>query len=164
MSLQSPSGPPASAAAVPPCAPQDAGDEAACQRAAVLAAVARLALKGKEVGLLCDDPSQPEALVAYRAAIELGAHVSLVRPRFEELGETEAIREAARMLGRLYDGVACVAIPGAVIEQLRALAGVPVIVEPAAGLPIAGVVPRTATEADRHQPWQAAFIRGFAPA
>ncbi len=162
MSLQSTPGSPASAAAVPACAAQDSRDEAVRQRALVMTAVARLALKGKEVGLLCDDPSQPEALVAYRAAIELGAHVSLVRPRFEELGEAEAIREAARMLGRLYDGVACVAIPGAVIEQLRALAGVPVIVEPAAGLPLAGALQRTATEADRHQPWQAALVSAFA--
>lgn len=164
MSLQPSSGYPASAAVTPPCAPQDAGDLAARQRALVLAAVARLALKGKEVGLLCDDPSQPEALVAYRAAIELGAHVALVRPRFAELGEPDAILEAARMLGRLYDGLACVAIPGAVVEQLRAFAGVPVIVEPAAGLPLAGALQRTAAEADRQQPWQAAFVSAFAAA
>ena len=164
MSPQPSSGLPAAVAVADSCEPHEAGGEATRQRAMVRAAVARMTLSGKEVGLLCDDPSQPEALVAYRAAIELGAHVSLVRPRFAELGGSEAIREAARMLGRLYDGVACVVISGAVIEQLRAFAGVPVIIEPAAGLTLTGAVAHPETEEDRCLSWQAAFIAGFASA
>jgi ornithine carbamoyltransferase len=162
MSPQSSSGSPAAVMATASCEPHDVRGEAARQRAMVLAAVARMALRGKEVGLLCDDPSQPEALLAYRAAIELGAHVSLVRPRFAELGGSEAIREAARMLGRLYDGVACVAIPVAAIEQLRTFAGVPVIVEPAAGLMLIDAVTHLETEEDRCLSWQVALVAGFA--
>jgi ornithine carbamoyltransferase len=164
MSLQPSPGSPAPGAATPPCELQGADGESARQRAEVRAAVARAALKGRVVGLLCDDPSRPEALVAYRAAIGLGAHVSLVRPRFEELGEPEAMREAVRMLGRLYDVVVCVAIPGAVVEQLRALAGVPVIVEPAAGLALIGAAARPATEEECCLPWQAALVSSFASA
>ena len=163
MSLQPSNDSPASAVAVPSCGPRGAG-EAAPQRASILAAVARMALKGKEVGLLCDDPSQPEALVAYRAAIELGAHVSLVRPRFAELGGSEAIREAARMLGRLYDGVACVAIDGAVIDELRAFAGVPVIVDVVADLALPGAVTPPETDDERCLAWQAALVTGFTSA
>jgi len=163
MSLQPSPGSPASAAAVPACEPRGA-DETAPRHGSILAAVARMALKGKEVGLLCDDPSQPEALVAYRAAIELGAHVSLVRPRFAELGGGEAIREAARVLGRLYDGVACVAIPGAVIDELRAAAGVPVIVDRVADVAVPGTVAFPETEDGRCLSWQAALIAGFTSA
>jgi ornithine carbamoyltransferase len=164
MSLQPSPGSPAPVAAMLPCELQGADGESARQRALVCAAVARAALTGREVGLLCDDPSQPEALVAYRAAIELGAHVSLVRPRFEELGESEPMREAVRMLGRLYDAVVCVAIPAAAIEQLRSLAGVPVIVEPAAGLAMVGAAAYPEAEEGRCLSWQAALLAGFASA
>jgi ornithine carbamoyltransferase len=139
----------------------------------MLAGRAQAALKGKNLGLLCDDPSQPEALLAYRAAVELGAHVSLVRPRFEEQGDAQAMPETARMLGRLYDGVACVAIPRAVTDQLRALSGVPVIDEldivAPAGHPTvacaacaAGIDhPDAFCATDRHVLWQLALIAGF---
>ncbi len=87
----------------------------------------RAALAGKNLGLLCDDPSLEEALLAYRAAADLGAHVSLVRPRFAGEQEFHAIPETARMLGRLYDIIACVALPPDLVEALRSGAGVPVV-------------------------------------
>ena len=87
----------------------------------------RAALAGKNLGLLCDDPSLEEALLAYRAAADLGAHVSLVRPRFTGVQEVLAIPETARMLGRLYDVIACVALPPHVVQALRSEAGVPVV-------------------------------------
>ncbi len=88
---------------------------------------ARVALAGKNLGLLCDDPSLEEALLAYRAAADLGAHVSLVRPRFSGEQELRAIPETAHMLGRLYDIIACVALPPELVEALRSGAGVPVV-------------------------------------
>jgi hypothetical protein len=88
---------------------------------------ARAALAGKNLGLLCDDPSLEEALLAYRAAADLGAHVSLVRPRFAGEQELHAIPETAHMLGRLYDVIACVALPPELVEALRIGAGVPVV-------------------------------------
>ena len=84
-------------------------------------------LKGRNLALLCDDPAQPDALLAYRAAIDLGAHVALVRPRFGEGEQTDPLPETARMLGRLYDGIVCVAVPGNLVERLRPLAGIPVL-------------------------------------
>ena len=91
------------------------------------AAPARAALAGKNLGLLCDDPSLEEALLAYRAAADLGAHVSLVRPRFTGERELRAVPETAHMLGRLYDVIACVALPPELVEALRSGAGVPVV-------------------------------------
>lgn len=88
---------------------------------------ARTALAGKNLGLLCDDPSLEEALLAYRAAADLGAHVSLVRPRFTGEQELRAVPETAHMLGRLYDVIACVALPPQLVGALRRGAGVPVV-------------------------------------
>jgi len=83
-------------------------------------------LRGRNVGLLCDDPAQPEALLVCRAATELGAHVSLVRPQLENVDEMKA-GETARLLGRLYDALACVGLPSHLVLQLRERAGVLVV-------------------------------------
>lgn len=90
------------------------------------AAVGRATLMGRKVGLLCDDPAQPEALLVCRAASELGAHVSLVRPQLEDVDEAKAA-ETARVLGRLYDALACVGLPSRLVLQLRERAGVLVL-------------------------------------
>jgi ornithine carbamoyltransferase len=83
-------------------------------------------LSGKNIGLLCEDPAQPEALLVCRAVIELGARVSLVRPRLEDVDAAKAA-DTARILGRLYDAVACVALPPDLVQQLRERAGIPVL-------------------------------------
>ena len=104
-----------------------AGPDQAASRARPEGAAARAALAGKNLGLLCDDPSLEEALLAYRAAADLGAHVSLVRPRFTGEREVLAIPETAHMLGRLYDVIACVGLLPDLVEALRSEAGVPVV-------------------------------------
>ena len=129
------------------------------QGAPVTAAPSPVALRSKNLGLLCDDPALPEALLAYRAAADLGAHVSLVRPRFTGAQEVHAIPETARMLGRLYDVLACVALPQALILALRAEAGVPVVGDLDIGAAAAG--PCTDAMAigadDRLRQWQRAL-------
>lgn len=87
----------------------------------------RTLLAARNLGLLCDDPSLEEALLAYRAAVDLGGHVALVRPRFDGDQERRAIPETAHMLGRLYDVIACVGLSAEIVEALRAHAGVPVV-------------------------------------
>jgi len=84
-------------------------------------------LKGRKLGVLCDMPPQAEAILVHRAALELGAHVSLVHPGFDESSDGAAMLHTARMLGRLYDVVACLAIAPALVRQLRAAAGIPVL-------------------------------------
>ena len=88
---------------------------------------ARTVLAGKNLGLLCDDPALEEALLACRAASELGARVSLVRPRLDGERERDALLETAHLLGRLYDVIACVALPAELVAALRDAAGVPVV-------------------------------------
>ena len=92
-----------------------------------LADAGRALLKDKNLGLLCDDPSLDDALLAYRAAVDLGARVALVRPRFTGAQEVRAIPETARMLGRLYEIIVCVALPADLVEALRRESGVPVL-------------------------------------
>jgi len=84
-------------------------------------------LKGRKLGVLCDMPPQDEATIVHRAALELGAHVSLVHPGFDETSDGAAVLQTARTLGRLYDVVACLAIAPALVRQVRAVAGIPVL-------------------------------------
>jgi ornithine carbamoyltransferase len=84
-------------------------------------------LKGRKLGVLCGEPGRAEALLVRRAALELGAHVSLVHPGFDAGGDGAALIHTARTLGRLYDVVACLALPPGLVRQLRAAAGIPVL-------------------------------------
>ncbi len=84
-------------------------------------------LNGLNVGLLCDDPSLPEALMAYRAAADLGAHVSLVRPCFSEQQDEKSLHDVAHLLGRLYDLLVCVELAPEIVDMLRVVSGVPVV-------------------------------------
>ncbi|MEP6503287.1 MAG: hypothetical protein ABJD97_08165 [Betaproteobacteria bacterium] len=110
--------------------------------------------------MLCDDPSLPEALLAYRAAVDLGAHVSLVRPRFGGEEEAHAIPETARMLGRLYDVLACVALPRHLVEAVRDASGVPVVGDIDIEAPRA--IADDAYAAERLHLWQRALAASLA--
>jgi ornithine carbamoyltransferase len=84
-------------------------------------------LKGRKLGVLSGESGCAEALLVRRAALELGAHVSLVRPGFDEGSDSVALIQTGRTLGRLYDVVACLALPPVLVRQLRAAAGIPVL-------------------------------------
>lgn len=130
----------------------------------------RAVLKDKNLGLLCDDPSLDDALLAYRAAADLGARVALVRPRFTGEQELRAVPETAHMLGRLYDVLVCVALPADLVKALRRDSGVPVVgdidVEPvvaSAGPPPGPVDDLAEIDADqRLRQWQRALADGLA--
>ena len=83
-------------------------------------------LKGKNLGLLCDVDDSPEAVLFRRAATELGAHVSHIRPRLTEASPDHEVLHTGRLLGRLYDAVECHGLAPALVARLGAAAGVPV--------------------------------------
>lgn len=85
-----------------------------------------LPLRGKNLGLLCDDDSEHSAQLFRRAASELGAHVAHVRSNLGEASSAHELQETARMLGRLYDAVECQGLPAALVARLAAEADVPV--------------------------------------
>jgi ornithine carbamoyltransferase len=83
-------------------------------------------LRGKKLALLCDADDGADAVLFHSAAAELGAHVSHIRPGFSELSGPGDFQHAARMLGRLYDGIECQGIAPALVAVIGREAGVPV--------------------------------------
>ena len=83
-------------------------------------------LKGKRLGLLCEAVDDPDAVLFHRAAAELGAQVTHVRPSLTETSTPLEVAYTARMLGRLYDAVECQGMPSALVQRMGDDAGVPV--------------------------------------
>lgn len=83
-------------------------------------------LRGKRLALLCDSDRSVEAVLFCRAAEALGANVAHVRPGLTELSPKAALKDTARVLGRLYDGIECQGLSQGLIEQVRREAGIPV--------------------------------------
>jgi ornithine carbamoyltransferase len=83
-------------------------------------------LRGKHVGLLCEDMDSRDAALFYDAARELGATVARIRPSVAALNGEAELRTTALWLGRLYDAIECQGLPADVVMQLRSAAGVPV--------------------------------------
>ena len=79
----------------------------ACSRATTSPLQRQGLLRGKNVALLCASPDDLDALLFQRAASELGAHVSHIRPDLSEPSSSPVFRHTAQMLGRLYQAVEC---------------------------------------------------------
>lgn len=86
----------------------------------------RAILRGKRLALLCETEPDMDTDLFCRAARALGAEVSHVRPGFDEPAHAATLRETARTLGRLYDGIECRGLAPAVVAGVRRDAGVPV--------------------------------------
>jgi ornithine carbamoyltransferase len=83
-------------------------------------------LKGKHLGLLTDAPEAHAATLFVRAATELGALVSHIRPSLSDLATQSVCRDTSQMLGRLYDGIECQGLPAQLAQQIGREAGIPV--------------------------------------
>jgi ornithine carbamoyltransferase len=83
-------------------------------------------LRGKNLGLLCADDTQPQALFFRQAASELGAHVAHIGMSLSERSSTQEVAHTARMIGRLYDAVECQGLPSALVMQVAEVAGIAV--------------------------------------
>jgi len=83
-------------------------------------------LRGKRLALLCETEPHMAADLFCRAARALGAEVSHVRPGLAEPALPAMLRETARTLGRLYDGIECRGLAAAVVKGVRRDACVPV--------------------------------------
>jgi len=85
-----------------------------------------LLLKGRKLGLLCEDAQHGQAQLFERAAGALGAHVAHLRPSLCRLDTPSQVQHTARMLGRLYDAVECQGMAPGLVRQIGLWAGVPV--------------------------------------
>lgn len=97
-------------------------------QAASLRGAPSLQLKGKKLGILCDeggDRNESRQLFQH-AAEELGAHVAIIRPALSSLGNPGEIEHTARVLGRFYDALECQGMAPEVVRQIGRHAGIPV--------------------------------------
>ncbi len=92
------------------------------QQATPASEIRRL-LRGKNIGLVCASDDAPDAIFFHRAASELGASVSHIRPG---VPAGNRLLPTARVLGRLYDAIECQGLAPSLVYQLGRDAGVPV--------------------------------------
>jgi ornithine carbamoyltransferase len=84
------------------------------------------ALRGKNLGLLCDTADDAGAALFQRAATALGAQVAQLRPNLSASSTSQEVQHTARVLGRLYDAVNCVGMAPELVRCISVEAGVPV--------------------------------------
>jgi ornithine carbamoyltransferase len=83
-------------------------------------------LKGKKIALLFEKDSTRTRCGFEVAAYDQGAHVTYIGPSGSHLGYKESIRDTARVLGRMYDGIEYRGFAQAQMEEFAQNAGVPV--------------------------------------
>ena len=101
-------------------------EQARALQQAALAGHAQRPLLGKNIAVLCERMDDPDARQFRDAAAELGAQVSHIRLGLAELRTPKELSHAARVLGRLYDALACEGISSELVRQVGDAAGVPV--------------------------------------
>lgn len=83
-------------------------------------------LKGKSIALIFEKSSTRTRCAFEVAAYEQGAHVTYLGPSGSQIGHKESMKDTARVLGRMYDGIEYRGFGQDVVEELAAFAGVPV--------------------------------------
>lgn len=82
--------------------------------------------RGKNVALIFEKTSTRTRCSFEVAAHDLGMHVTYLDPSGSQIGKKESIRDTARVLGRMYDGIEYRGYGQEIVEELAAYAGVPV--------------------------------------
>lgn len=83
-------------------------------------------LKGKNIVLLFEKDSTRTRCAFEVAALDQGAHVTYLGPAGSQMGKKESMKDTARVLGRMYDGIEYRGYSQEIVETLGAFAGVPV--------------------------------------
>lgn len=83
-------------------------------------------LIGKNVALIFEKTSTRTRCAFEVAAHDLGMHVTYLDPTGSQIGKKESIKDTARVLGRMYDGIEYRGYGQDIVEELAAYAGVPV--------------------------------------
>lgn len=83
-------------------------------------------LEGKNIVLLFQKDSTRTRCAFEVGALDLGMGVTYLGPSGSQMGTKESIKDTARVLGRLYDGIEFRGYLHTDVEQLAAHAGVPV--------------------------------------
>lgn len=83
-------------------------------------------LPGKNIALIFEKTSTRTRTSFEVAAYDQGAHVTYLGPSGTQIGHKESMKDTARVLGRLYDGIEYRGFAQATVEILAEYAGVPV--------------------------------------
>lgn len=95
-------------------------------KTAKYAGTERQRLKGKNVVLLFAKDSTRTRCAFEVAAMDQGAGVTYLGPSGSQMGKKESMKDTARVLGRMYDGIEYRGFGQEIVEELGAHAGVPV--------------------------------------
>jgi ornithine carbamoyltransferase len=85
-----------------------------------------LPLKGKNVVLLFEKDSTRTRCAFEVGANDLGMNVTYLGPTGSQMGKKESIKDTARVLGRMYDGIEYRGYKQETVEILAEYSGVPV--------------------------------------
>ena len=83
-------------------------------------------LKGKNIALIFEKTSTRTRCAFEVAAFDQGAHVTYLGPSGSQIGHKETMKDTARVLGRMYDGIEYRGFGQGIVEELAQYAGVPV--------------------------------------
>ncbi len=83
-------------------------------------------LKGKNIALIFEKDSTRTRCAFEVAAFDQGACVTYLGPSGSQIGKKESMKDTARVLGRMYDGIEYRGYGQAIVEELGQYAGVPV--------------------------------------
>jgi ornithine carbamoyltransferase len=109
--------------------PQEIGyllDLSAVLKRAKAAGSEKQRLNGKNIALIFEKTSTRTRCAFESAAHDQGAHVTYLGPTGSQMGEKESLKDTARVLGRMYDGIQYRGFEQERIEILARYAGVPV--------------------------------------
>ncbi len=83
-------------------------------------------LEGKNIALIFEKGSTRTRAAFEVASYDQGAHVTYLGPTGSQLGTKESMKDTARVLGRMYDGIEYRGFAQDRVEELGRYAGVPV--------------------------------------
>jgi ornithine carbamoyltransferase len=86
----------------------------------------RQKLSGRNIALLFEKDSTRTRAGFEVAAYDQGAHVTYMGPSGSHMGQSETVKDTARVLGRMYDAIEFRGFAQADVEMLGRYAGVPV--------------------------------------
>ncbi len=95
-------------------------------KAAKKAGKERKTLMGKNIALIFEKTSTRTRCAFEVGAFDQGAQVTYLGPTGSQIGHKESMKDTARVLGRMYDGIEYRGYGQDIVEELGAFAGVPV--------------------------------------
>ena len=83
-------------------------------------------MKGKNIVLLFEKDSTRTRCAFEVGAMDQGAHVTYLGPAGSQMGKKESMKDTARVLGRMFDGIEYRGYSQEIVETLAEYSGVPV--------------------------------------